>query len=329
MKRVFIDPMTQRDVTRTLTPEKRYNFGELIQFATKSKATPYQSNYFVKTAAMTQSGKFVIGSNHEMALTETITHGEEAVIARALDNYGDQDKIVTIAFEGPTNEDGKAYIGSPCGNCRDSIEQYCDMDALVLLEGSSKKGPISYMPGNRFFFEDYETARKTPGNEAGFLQAKKGLHTAYDYLVPKEKQDQLYGAAILTEDGRIFRGSFKGDAAFHAVNPISAALCNLRDSADDPERINLKEVYVVGKKQKPKVLYKDRQHLLEMVEAMRIYKGDDPLEPIPITLYQLGGRNQVQKAWKTDSQEWLPHSFSAAAFGMDKKIKEGIEKLVK
>ena len=66
--------------------------------AQEARATPYQSGYHVNTGAVTKGGHSVRGSNHEMGITNTITHGEEAVITAALELYGDSDPIAYMAF---------------------------------------------------------------------------------------------------------------------------------------------------------------------------------------------------------------------------------------
>src|SRR3989338_169019 len=71
-----------------------------LEAALQSQATPFQSGYHVNTGGATRNGKIVSGANHEMAITDTITHGEEAVIANALGQYGKDDPLQVIVFTG-------------------------------------------------------------------------------------------------------------------------------------------------------------------------------------------------------------------------------------
>ena len=50
--------------------DQKYN--ALLTLAAKSQPTPHQSNYFVRGAAMTKSGKTFSGSNHEYGITQAI-----------------------------------------------------------------------------------------------------------------------------------------------------------------------------------------------------------------------------------------------------------------
>jgi len=290
-----------------------------IKAALKSKATPVQSNYHVNAGAVTRSGGIVTGSNHEMAITDTITHGEEAVIAAALEKYGSGDPIQVIAFAGAEGPD----IASPCGNCRDAIWQYTDLNNLMIINAPRTGGAAVAVPGHAYFmgtFDEIYGEEKAEILGSGALeQALKAERTAYGAYLTKASPG-IYGAAIACENGLVFRGSYRGDVAYHPDLPISAAIANFRDGSDVPERKHVKMIVVTSAVNIPNVMYKDRQHALEFAEAIQPLNGR-PGIPLPVYLANAG------HVFRTDTNEWLPFCFSPKHLGLEKAIAGGYEKL--
>ncbi len=320
-KRKFINPITKENITNSENPSLLQKYSELIELAAESRPTPTQSGYPVHSAAMTESGIMVKGSNHEHGITDTLTHGEEGAIVAALEKAGEHDLIKIIAFA--SQYEGMA---NPCGNCRDVIAQYCSKD-LIIISGKKEGGLVTVVSRNEYFFDDFERLKPSDlVSIAGFFEALRAEKAAYDIYTSPEK---LYGAAIVSQNDMVFRGSFRGDVAYHAVNPISAAICNFRDSSDDPERLDVREIVIVSTNHQPKVPYKERQHALEFAEGIQAYNNRSG-QPLPVRLYQVDKQqDMVKKGWKTDTYQWYPYPFSPAHLGMEDKLKGGIEKLIK
>ncbi|MEK6857905.1 MAG: hypothetical protein AABX39_04940 [Nanoarchaeota archaeon] len=275
-----------------------------LEAALESRATPLQSGYHVNTGAVTKRGNVVLGSNHEIAVTDTITHGEEAVIVAALEKYGKDDPIQIIAFAGL----GGGTIGSPCGNCRDAIKQYTDLDNLVVINAPRDGGVAVVVQGKVFFKDTYEEIKGKEKAQILYSQARyqalKAEKSSYDiYLV--ESSPKIYGAAVVCENGAVFRGSFRGNVAYHPDLPISAAISNFRDGSDDPTRRNVSSIVVAATETVPDVMYKDRQDSLEFAEAIQALNSKSG---IPLQIYLVHANEQ--KVFKTDTNEWLPFSFS-------------------
>lgn len=313
----FIDGLTQKAIEQ---PDKKWF--SAIRAALKSKATPLQSNYHVNAGAVTRSGKVVSGSNHEMAITDTITHGEEAVIAAALEKYGIDEPIQVIAFAGLEG----GHIASPCGNCRDAIKQYADLDNLVIINAARTGGKAVVVPGSAYFKSsfnepdnDIEKSRILCSN--GLKQALKAEQAAYDTYLTKTSP-LLYGAAIVCENGLVFRGSYRGDVAYHPELPISAAIGNFRDGSDDITRKSIIWLVVASASHIPDVMYKDRQHALEFAEAIQSLNKKSGI-PLPVYLVNAA----ESRVLKTDTHEWLPFSFSPKHLGLENEIAAGYEKL--
>ncbi|MBR9683725.1 hypothetical protein GOV03_04260 [Candidatus Woesearchaeota archaeon] len=316
-KTKFINPITDIVIQDDSLIE---TYSRLITLAAESKPTPVQSSYCVYTAGMTENGIMVKGSNHEHGITDTLTHGEEAVIAAALEEAGEEDPIKIIAFA--TLDE---TMVAPCGNCRDVIAQYGHPD-LVIISGKKEGESAFVIPISEFYFDtfrklsDLENIATSPG----FLEALKAERTAYDIYTSPER---LYGAAIITQNNLVFRGSFRGDVAYHAVNPLSAAIGNFRDGSDDISRLDVKEFVVVSTDHQPKIPYKERQHILEFVEGIQAYNNRSG-QPLPIKMFQVNPQGEIIEGWETDSHQWYPFPFSPAHLGMENSLKKGIEKLL-
>lgn len=295
-----------------------------LEIALKSKATPTQSGYFVNAGGITKNGNVSFGGNHEMGITDTSTHGEEAVISYALDQYGKEDPIQIIAYAGL--EDGGLVVGS-CGNCRDIIKEYTDLENLVIINGPRVGGRASVIPGKSFFKENF---RKLEGNNMGFIkysngviQALKAEKHSYDIYLTKSSP-KIYGASIVCENGEVFRGGFRGGVSYHPVLPLSSAIENFRNSSDDPERKNVVSIIFASEKGVPNVLYKDRQDGMEFAQAIQsINKKSE----VPITVYLVDAKNK--EVYKTNTEEWLPYAFSPKNLGLEKETAKGYEKLFK
>ena len=253
-----------------------------------------------------------IGSNHEFAITDTLTHAEGAVIVAALEIVGIDDKLKVLAFAIDKSIEGQVY--SPCGNCRDAIAEYCHED-LVVVSGPANGGTITVVSGQEFFFNDYQYFIGNP-NEAAVSAAFAASQRAY-------ADKEVYGATIVTPN-KIYAGSFLGDAAYHPALPVFASIVNLRDSEYNPAKTLVQELVIVGQDAPPRVLYKDRQYFLEFSAAVNAFNHET--EPIPVKLYQTDADGNVLMAWQTNSYEWLPYSFDPANLGMD--MAAGIAKLV-
>jgi len=315
----FIDGLT-RKLIESYDPAWRC----ALEAALESRATPFQSGYYVNTGAVTKRGHIVSGANHEMAITDTVTHGEEAVIAAALDRYGKDDPIQVIAFAG--QESG---ISSPCGNCRDAIRQYTDLNNLVVIGAPRIGGTAVLVKGKTFFTDSFKEATEEE-KERLFVDnlvyhVLKAEKNAYDIYLT-ESSPKIYGAVIVCENGMAFRGSFRGDVAYHPVLPISAAISNFRDGSDDLSRKDVKSIVVAATGRIPDVMYKDRQHALEFAEAIQEL-NEKPGISLPVYLVNIGKIVRTTKVFKTDTKEWLPFSFSPKHLGLAKEVAAGYEKL--
>lgn len=257
-----------------------------------------------------------------MAITDTITHGEESVINVALEKFGRDDPIEVIAFTGL--EGGE--LGNHCGNCRDAIKQYMNINKSVTISAPKDGGKAFVVPTKVFFKSEFEIAnhwRHSLLIAKSISQALKAEEIAYD-IYSTESSPAIYGAAIVCENKDIFRGSFRGDVAYHPILPISAAITNFRDGGDNFSRKYVQGIVVASEKRVPDVLYKDRQHALEFAEAIQSLNNKSG-ESLPVYLAHLN--NGSLKVYETNTYEWLPLPFSPKHLGMENMVRKGYAKL--
>jgi len=297
----YVDGITSEEL------ERKTEWDLALEAALKARATPFQSGFNVNTGAVTSGGNVIYGSNHEISLTEAISHGETAVIAKALDEFGLGDPIQVIAFA----EDYPASIPSPCGNCRDAIRQYTDLESLVLICAHRDGGKAIVVPGKEYFFDNFSEANKEEAERIlkskGLKEALLGEKAAYDvYVNTAAMPKPLYGAAIVAGN-KIFRGSYRGDGAYHSIFPISSAIESFRNR--NIKSFNTDEIIVASSDHDPFVFYRDRQHAMEFADAIDYlnYKQG----PLPVYLVN----SETKKVRETNTDEWLPFKFSSASFG--------------
>lgn len=96
----------------------------------------------------------------------------------------------------------------------------------------------------------------------------------------------------------------------------------LRDAIRQARRANdpfAQSVVIVsedfGDKRAPQVMYKDRQHLLELNLQAELLAGKENNPPVWLATY--GAQRRVTAAWRTSVKEWIPFPFIPRNFGQD------------
>jgi cytidine deaminase len=292
-----------------------------IEAAGRANPTPFQSGYHVKWGAITASGIAVYGSNHEMAKSDTIAHAEEEVILASIKDSSQGDPIEICASLAP----GPDGIVNPCGNCRDALKDYSNLENLVVIGASVPKRTAVIIPGLAYFKRTFrevdraglQTLRKSQGVMKALTMEKRAIDLSSTSVSPL-----AYGAAIECENGLSFGGSFRGSIAYHSVLPISSAIEVWRNGSSDHKRRFVSCLLVHSAEGMPEVFYKDRQDALEFAEAIQMI-NDRPGVPLPVYLIDSFG----SRAWRTDTNEWLPYPFSSRNLGIKEKLVEEYQKL--
>lgn len=291
---------------------------ELLDAANRSKQTPLQSGFNVRTAALTKSGKTVLGGNMEYGLTSAI-HGEESVIANWLQACSIDDKIVAIAFASDEDVKEDSQWVTSCGNCRDLVKQYCDPNG-IFIEGKPD-GLFRHYHFSKLYFDSFHPLELEKLDNAvpqeALDSALRAMRLSYDIYTGK-----TYGASIITPS-YMFSAGIEGDVAYHPTLPLRNVITCLKYGTYNRKELNAEKVIVAG----PKALdvpYKDRQYLFEFVELLRA--AGLRKEPVEVYIIETNEADEPKRAWKTDSDEWLPFPFSPSVLGMEEKMKEYINR---
>lgn len=306
-------------------PDERWT--QALEAALHSRATPRQSGYHVHTGGVTQSGEVVFGANHEIGITSTSAHGEEDMINHAVNIYGEEDPVEIIAFAGLG---GGEIIPPHCGNCRDVINEYTSINQLTVINGPKEGGRAIVMPGSTYFNDTFpevtnDTLIQEINNSEGLDEAVAAVKRSYD-IQATDKTPTRYGAAIVMGDDT-FSGSFLGDTAYHSIYPLAAAIIHYRESKRRcKENSLIKEIYITAPEDNFKVMYRDRQHILEFTQGSQLFNNQQQSN-VPIFLISTDSRDEITQIRKTNTDEWLPYPFSPANLGLESELARGFGKI--
>lgn len=306
-----------------LTPREIKKFSSLVHLAKEAKAYPSQSGYKVRSAALTVDGTVHSGGNKEYGWSDAFVHGETAAASGLRDKTESPIEAIAWYFE---SKDEKKPVSEefarPCGNCRDILLEYAGPE-LVLLTGNQKG--IVYTKLKDFLFENF---RRTDSSKIGASFIDRALSAARagnDVYLPDRMKPEMYGAALVAENGWIWPGSHYANVSYDPVTPVMNAINSWYSSYPkgtiDENRLRLSKLLVVGEKQIPHVFYRDRQAILENDEILRKFTKSST--PLKVEILQVGG-----EAYETNVEEWLPHPFSPGAFRMDDVMMAQLGKLI-
>lgn len=326
MERNIHSPFSQEKIDFELTRNEQEKYLDLVRYAEDAKAYPSQSGHFVCTAALAKDGNVCIGGNKEYALSDAFIHGETAVVSSLRDLT--DSPIEAVAWY--KRRKGQEVIGSndfgrPCGNCRDILLAYTSPE-LILLQGN-QTGMV-YTRLKDFLFEDFSYLDPSLLNKGEVEEGMKAKEAAVDVYLPEELKGKVYGAALVSKDGTIWRGSLYSNAGYDAVTPILSAILHWKNSSPVGEisksHLNLSKVLVVAKGAMVSPFYRDRQALLELDEILRRYWGRT--KSLEIQLVNVDGNEIFAK--KASAVNALPNPFTPEAFRMDDVIYKEMAKLI-
>ena len=165
-------------------------------------------------------------------------------------------------------------------------------------------------------------------HEEGVVEALKAQELAIDVYLTEELKGKVYGAAIVAEDGTIWKGSQYSNCGYDAVTPVLSAVTNWRNSYPrglvSEKHMQLSRLVIAGGPRMGTPLYRDRQAILELDEILRMFKGSN--SPLRVEIVKVGSNVE---AYETNVEEWLPHPFSPGAFRMDDVTRAQLDKLIK
>jgi len=310
-------------------------------------ANPKFSNYFVKESIGFRDTlpPTLPAGNIEYGLCQAL-HGEEFAVAALRSRLGRPlSRRVDKTPGGPLPddclpEDGiilgiiagvPGNIASPCGNCRDIMRDDLGIN-FEIVSGAAEGGVAIVAKMSDFLYRDYfcftgdysfkldmDRWQKVVGEIVG--EGMKLENAAY---VPADTGligQRKYMALIETDTARYF-GAHDVMCEYHPIYALRDAVRVARRSGDPfVKRVTVvAPFYGEGDSLPPDVMYKDRQHLLELTLQGELVAGEERDPSVYLfahdgRLFDEKGEVKPLGAWLTSVKEWLPLAFSPRNFG--------------
>lgn len=321
-KTIALDPMAREGFTlvdlSAAQSGKTDAYLEALIAAERSKvANPIFSHYFCKEGILQVKGDSAKAGNIEYGLCQAL-HGEESAVAafRALCSRPPGGDIIL-----GIHADDKMAIQlapRPCGNCRDIMRQHLG-EYFEIVMGDPEGETAVVVPMRFYLFDEYETvnAAKTSQGAIGAVWETFGVgrRIENDFYSPSNVHPRRkYYASIKTAKHTYF-GAHDVMCDYHPIYALRDAIRQAR-RCEDPF---IKEVWIIGERclgKPPDVMYKDRQHLLELNLQQELMLGEECDPVVFLATYSMQGRQLafIDGVWKTSVKEWLPFPFTARNF---------------
>lgn len=181
-----------------------------------------------------------------------------------------------------------------------------------LLGDEYHKSQIIYERGNYLKPETRELLGTTDMAEANIADCIK---LENDIYFPGEPNSGRQYCAIIGSPGHIYFGAHDVMCDFHPIYAIRDAVRQIRRRRFRGAGF-FNYVLVASEHYFPDVMYKDRQHLLELNFQQECISGQLADPPVFLANYELvDGAIKIQTIYQTSVKKWLPFAFSPANFG--------------
>lgn len=292
--------------------ERINKYTEALEIAAKSVvANPPFSNYFVKESIGLVSDEMVPAGNIEYGICQAL-HGEESAVAAFRARYGrihTEEIVLGIVAGNPGN------IATPCGNCRDIMLEDLGQN-FEIVSGTADGGTAVVANMSHYLFSDFRSsavADVSPDTlEKIKVAIRQGAVLINDAYSPKSIHPERRYHALVNTRSSNYVGARDVMCEYHPIYALRDAIRQAR-RANDPfvqSVIIVCEDFGGGV---PHVMYKDRQHLVELNLQAELLtrKENDP----PVFLATYDNQEQVVGAWQTSVKEWIPLVFTPRNFG--------------
>ncbi|MBI2475180.1 hypothetical protein HYV69_02010 [Candidatus Uhrbacteria bacterium] len=297
-----------------LSPHQYTRIGKYVAAleaaASSTVANPIFSQYFVKESIVPTLGEIVPAGNIEYGLCQAL-HGEEAVVAAYRSRFGrsTQDVVIGIIAGSPGN------IATPCGNCRDILLDDLGAD-FEIVSGAADGGEAIIANMSDYTFSKFEQLATYQVSNHFFDLVKftiqHGEHLVNDVFSPKDAHpERKYHALICTDKDKYF-GAHDVMCDYHPIYALRDAIRQAR-RACDPLVHSVMIVCKGSGEIAPHVMYKDRQHLLELNLQAELLTGKENDPPVFLATYN--DEHKVTGLWQTSVKQWLPLPFTSRNFG--------------
>lgn len=287
--------------------------GALVSAWRSEVARPVFSNYFCRESISLFGHSFALpAGNIEYGCCQAL-HGEESAVAALRTAHGRNLNPVILGIHAGS-EVGRS--ANPCGNCRDIMLADLNWDSEI-VHGNPQSGVVVVAELRDYFFDAFTpasgpiTSHVRKDVEGIVESARKFENNAYAENVPANRR---YFVMIQTKRGNRFFGAHDVPCDYHPVYAGRSAMLQARWVRDT----EIAYVAVVYQKrtgailEPPHVMYKDRQHLMELNYEGEIMSGtrNDP----PVHLVACDENLDVVGAWETTLEAWLPLPFTPRNF---------------
>ncbi len=276
--------------------------------------------------------RLVQGGNIEYGLCQAL-HGEESLVAalksrlamsaEELKNYA-----VLIAFSSKFEDGG---VPTCCGNCRDIMRDALPLNTMI-FGGHPKGGKVIIAHLWNLLGDQYRSVYRKgvsplDAKELISIDSIESLlldcrRLENDIYFPGSPNPGRRYCAIIKGEDHTYLGAHDVMCDYH---PIYAVRDAVRQARRD-KKPQFSYVVVASQDYFPDVMYKDRQHLLELnfQQECLVSRQVDP--PVYLVMYKnVEGSLKIEAIHKTSVKKWLPFPFSPANFG-DEFVKNAIIK---
>lgn len=292
--------------------ERIDSYVRALETAKKSPiASPVFSNYYVREGVGIAGGEIFPAGNLEYGFCQAL-HAEEFAVAvlRLTGNDSIGSEIILGIIAGKPGE-----IVTPCGNCRDIMLEYFSQTAEI-VSGSSEGGLAVVAKLGDYLYESFDVVPENAENPHwGIGTVKQVLHhgkkivnNAY-FLGPFDCRNYY---AMINAFGSLYYGAHDVMCDYHPIYALHDAVRQARRD-HHPHFDHVMIVCENDKDEPPHVMYKDRQHLLEMNLQGELL-SDKERDPI-VYLATYNPKSGKTALWKTSVKKWLPLPFSPRNFG--------------
>lgn len=271
---------------------------------------------------MTKTGSMPYAAgNIEYGLCQAL-HCEETAVAILASQCGrDPVTPALLAFAGET----RGFLPTCCGNCRDILLDTFGPDFEIICGGrDSNVAIVSTLRAQ--LNNEFAICTVTP-NDNQIVQDMVTIcdRITYDpYSPPSLFANRKYHAALFTEKA-VYYGTRDLTCDFHAIYAIRDAARQAQRNVDP----FLSHVLIAceefdkhdGLPSMPHIMYRDRQHLLELHLQGELLRGCEYNPEVILISYvkrtSAGDSMDVQITgkWTTNVKALLPFAFSAKNFG--------------
>jgi cytidine deaminase len=304
-----------------LSPKQQKRIQIYCEVLEKAKfsnvANPIFSNYFVKGSIGLSDGYGLKpAGNIEYGICQAL-HCEESAVAAFRSAHGrstKKDDIILVILSG-----SPGAFASPCGNCRDIMLEDLGEDFEIIC-GAPEGGIAVVTKMKDYLVEDFKEITINNGPPSvdihSFLEkllktVSAGEQLENDAYSPKEiHPERRYYALIATRYGD-YIGARDVMCEYH---PIYA----LKDAIRQARRVNdpyIDYVIIVCEDfggGPPHVMYKDRQHLIELNLQQELLLDEERDPKVYLATHK---QREIIRFWQTSIKEWLPFAFTPRNFG--------------